>query len=169
MVAISSQCSFGAGKAVQLSQAVFFDEGTQLRHKNCKITLINRDIISSLWMALLEPNFRNITTLLYFLCTRNRFFLSWSFDLQNSPGADFCTCLSFWLGTTYLPEKVWLQKCSPGVFCNTPRYVVQLNCGSSFAVGRHLWTYPTLNQAKANWEENTPHVQPLLPFQHISL
>ena len=28
--------------------------------------------------------------------------------------------------------------CNPGVFCNTPRYDVQLNCGSSFAVGRHL-------------------------------
>ena len=64
-----------------------------------------------------------------------------------SPGADFCTGLSFWLGTTYLPEKVWLQKCNPEVFCNTPRYVVQSNCGSSFAVGRHLWTYPTLSEA----------------------
>ena len=56
----------------------------------------------------------------------------------NSPGADFCTGLSFCLGTTYLPEKVWLQKCNPEVVCNTPRYVVQSNCGSSFAVGRHL-------------------------------
>ena len=46
-----------------------------------------------------------------------------------------------------LPEKVWLQKCNPGVFCSTPRCVVQLNCGSSFAVGRHLWTYPTLIEA----------------------
>ena len=38
MVAISSQYSFGADKAVQISQAVFFDKGTQpeLRHKNCK-------------------------------------------------------------------------------------------------------------------------------------
>ena len=26
-------------------------------------------------------------------------------------------------------------------------WLVQLNCGSSFAVGRHLWTYPTLNEA----------------------
>ena len=89
--------------------------------------------------------------------------------IDYSPGADFCTGLSFWLGTTYLPVKVWLQKCNPGVFCNTPRYVVQLNCGSSFAVGRHLWTYPTLNEALVNWEENTSHVQPLLPIQHISL
>ena len=42
MVAISSQYSFGADKAVQISQAVFFDKGTQpeLRHKNCKITLL---------------------------------------------------------------------------------------------------------------------------------
>ena len=41
MVTISSQYSFGADKAVQISQAVFFDKGTQpkLRHKNCKITL----------------------------------------------------------------------------------------------------------------------------------
>ena len=30
------------------------------------------------------------------------------------------------------------KKCNPGVFCNTPRYVVQFNCGSSFAVGCHL-------------------------------
>ena len=24
-----------------------------------------------------------------------------------TPGANFCPGLSFWLGTTYLPEKVW--------------------------------------------------------------
>ena len=42
MVAISSQYSLGADKAVQISQAVFFDKGTQpkLRRKNCKITLL---------------------------------------------------------------------------------------------------------------------------------
>ena len=42
MVLISSQYSFGADKVVQISQAVFFDKGTQpkLRHKNCKITLL---------------------------------------------------------------------------------------------------------------------------------
>ena len=42
MVAISSQYSFGADKAVPISQAVFFHKGTQreLRHKNCKITLL---------------------------------------------------------------------------------------------------------------------------------
>ena len=42
MVAISSQYSYGADKAVQISQAVFFDKGTQpeLRHKNCKVTLL---------------------------------------------------------------------------------------------------------------------------------
>ena len=42
MVAISSQYSFGADKGVQISQAVFFDKGTQpkLPHKNCKITLL---------------------------------------------------------------------------------------------------------------------------------
>ena len=42
MVAISSQYSFGADKAVQISQALFFDKGTQpeLRHKNCKIALL---------------------------------------------------------------------------------------------------------------------------------
>ena len=43
----SSQYTFGADKAVQINQAVFFDKGTQpeLRHKNCKINL---DIRSSL-------------------------------------------------------------------------------------------------------------------------
>ena len=42
MVAISSQYSYGADKAVQISQAVFFDKGTQpeLRHKNCKTTIL---------------------------------------------------------------------------------------------------------------------------------
>ena len=42
MVVISSQYSFGAYKGVQISQAVFYDKGTQpdLRHKNCKITLL---------------------------------------------------------------------------------------------------------------------------------
>ena len=42
MVVISSKYSFGADKAVQISQAVFFNKGTQpeLRHKNCKITLL---------------------------------------------------------------------------------------------------------------------------------
>ena len=42
MVAISGQYSFGADKAVRISQAVFFNKGTQpeIRHKNCKITLL---------------------------------------------------------------------------------------------------------------------------------
>ena len=42
MVAISSQYSLGADKAVQISQAVFFYKGAQpeLRHKNWKITLL---------------------------------------------------------------------------------------------------------------------------------
>ena len=42
MVVITSQYSFGADKAVQISQTVFFDKGTQpeLRHQNCKITLL---------------------------------------------------------------------------------------------------------------------------------
>ena len=42
MLAISRQYSYGADKAVQISQAVYFDKGTQpeLRHKNCKITLL---------------------------------------------------------------------------------------------------------------------------------
>ena len=42
MVAISSQYSFGADKAVKISQTVFFDKGTQpkLRHKNWIITLL---------------------------------------------------------------------------------------------------------------------------------
>ena len=42
MVAISSQYSFGADKAVQISQIVLFDKGTQpeLRYKNCKIILL---------------------------------------------------------------------------------------------------------------------------------
>ena len=42
MVAISSQYSFCADKAVHIAQAVFFDKGTQpkLRYKNCKITLL---------------------------------------------------------------------------------------------------------------------------------
>ena len=42
MVAISSQYSFDADKAVQISQAVYFYKGTQpeLRHKNSKITLL---------------------------------------------------------------------------------------------------------------------------------
>ena len=46
MVAISSQYSFNADKAVQISQTVFSDKGTQpeLRHKNCKITLL-------IWMS----------------------------------------------------------------------------------------------------------------------
>ena len=76
MVAISSQYSFGADKAVQISQAVYFDKGTQpeLRHKNCKITLL-------IWIADLHykwlfwiHTFGKISTLFYFLCTRNRFF-----------------------------------------------------------------------------------------------
>ena len=42
MVATSSQYSFGADKAVQISSAVLFDKGTQpeLRHKICKIALL---------------------------------------------------------------------------------------------------------------------------------
>ena len=50
MVAISSQYSFGADKAVQISHAVFFDKGTQpeLRHKNCKIAILHVIWISDL-------------------------------------------------------------------------------------------------------------------------
>ena len=40
MVAITRQYSFGADKAVQISQAVFLDIGTQPELKNCKITLL---------------------------------------------------------------------------------------------------------------------------------
>ena len=42
MVAKSSQYSFGADKAVQISQAVLFNKGTEteLQHKNCKITVL---------------------------------------------------------------------------------------------------------------------------------
>ena len=49
MIAISSQYSFGADKAVQISQAVFFDKETQpkFRHKNCKIT-------SLIWISALH-------------------------------------------------------------------------------------------------------------------
>ena len=48
MVAISSQYFFGADKAVQISQAVFFDKGTQpeLQHKKLQNYLINLDIRS---------------------------------------------------------------------------------------------------------------------------
>ena len=76
MVAISSQYSFGADKAVQISQAVFFDKGTQPKPRHAKLQnhLINLDIRSSLLMALLDSNFKKISTLLFFLCTRDRFF-----------------------------------------------------------------------------------------------
>ena len=71
MVAISSQYSLGADKAVQISQFVFCDKGTQLklRHTNLKITLL-------IWILDLhyERLFLKISTLLYFLCTRNIFF-----------------------------------------------------------------------------------------------
>ena len=48
MVAISSQYSFGADKAVQISQAVFFDKGTQTSTRKLQNHLINLDIRSSL-------------------------------------------------------------------------------------------------------------------------
>ena len=50
MVAIYSQYSFGADKAVQISQAVFFDIGTQLGTLTQKLQnhLINLDVRSSL-------------------------------------------------------------------------------------------------------------------------
>ena len=42
MVAILSQYSFGADKAVKICQAVFLDKGTQPKHqhKNCKTILL---------------------------------------------------------------------------------------------------------------------------------
>ena len=76
MVAISSQYSFGADKADQISQTVFFDKGAQpeLRHKNCKITLlIRKSDLHYEWLFWIQT-FRKKLTLLYFLCTRNRFF-----------------------------------------------------------------------------------------------
>ena len=71
MVVISSQYSFGADKAVQICQAELFDKGTQpkSRHENCKITLL-------IWISDLhyEWLFWIQTSLLYFLCTRDRFY-----------------------------------------------------------------------------------------------
>ena len=68
MVAISSQYSFGADKAVQISQAVIFDKGTQpeLRQKTDIRVFIMNDYFG---LKLSEK-----LTLLYFLSTRNRFF-----------------------------------------------------------------------------------------------
>ena len=42
MVVISSQYSFGADKAVQISHAIVFNKGTppELGYKNCKLTLL---------------------------------------------------------------------------------------------------------------------------------
>ena len=50
MVTISSQYTFGADKAVQISQAVFFDKGTKTQTSTRKLQnhLINLDIRSSL-------------------------------------------------------------------------------------------------------------------------
>ena len=48
MVAISSQYSLGADKAVQISQAVFFYKGAQPELRHTKNHLINLDIRSSL-------------------------------------------------------------------------------------------------------------------------
>ena len=85
MVAISSQYSFGADEAVQISQAEFFDKGTQPepRHKNCKITLL-------IWISDLhyEWLFWSQTFGKFQLCSTfyahtTDFFLSSSFDLQN--------------------------------------------------------------------------------------
>ena len=83
MVAISSQYSFGADKAVQISQAVFCDKETQpeLRHKNCKITLL-------IWMSdlhfewlFLRSNCRKISFALLSMNTQLIFFVL-NFDLQ---------------------------------------------------------------------------------------
>ena len=78
MVTISSQYFFGADKAVQISQAVFFDKGTQpkLRHKNCKITLL-------IWISDLQYEW------LFWIQTFGKF--------QNCPTfyahATYCFCL----------------------------------------------------------------------------
>ena len=76
MVAISSQCSFGADIAVQISQAIVFDKGTQpeLRHKTAN-NLIKLDNMASCGVARFGSNFRKILILLYFLCTRSTNFL----------------------------------------------------------------------------------------------
>ena len=75
MVAISSQYSFGADKAVQISQFVFFDKMTQpkLRHTNLKISLLIW-ILDLHYERLFWTHLRKISTLLYFLCTRNILF-----------------------------------------------------------------------------------------------
>ena len=85
MVAISSQYSFGADKAVQISQSVFFDKGIQpeLRHKKCKITLLIW--ISDLhyeWLFWIQTFGKKINIALLTMRTQ-QIFLSWSFDLQN--------------------------------------------------------------------------------------
>ena len=84
MVVIPSQFFFGADKAVQISQAVFFDKehNLELWHKNCKITLL-------IWMSDLHYDdsfgFKHseIFNIALLSMHTQQIFLSWSFNLQN--------------------------------------------------------------------------------------
>ena len=69
--------------------------------------------------------------------------------------ADFGRSLNFWLGTSYLLEKVWLQKRNLKAFCNISRHVVKSNWSSRFSVGCYLYTYPECHEKKKNDQENT--------------
>ena len=70
MVVISREYHFCTDKAVQISPVEDFDKGIRpefpRKKQNCPI---KQDIISSLCLALLGPNFLEISILLYVLCT----------------------------------------------------------------------------------------------------
>ena len=92
----------------------------------------------------------------------------WYYDIVltvyviDRPGADFCTSLSIWTGTTDLPDQVWLQKLNPEVFCDIARHVVLSNCSSKCSVGRNLYMYTMSHNGNKILRENMRDVHLLL-------
>ena len=95
---------------------------------------------------------------------------SWYYDIIltfytiNRPGADFCMSLSIWTGTTYLPDKGWLQELNPEVFCVIGRHFVLSKCSSKCSVGRNLYMYTMSHNGNKIMRENMHDVHLLLFF-----
>ena len=118
MVAISSQYSFGADKAVQINQAVFFDKGTQpeLRHKNWKITLL-------IWISDLHYEW------LFWLQTFGKFQHCSTFHVH----ATYCFCLEVLTFKMVIKVSAWKPEVNENASLSTVNIAINDN--------HRLWPY----------------------------
>ena len=66
----------------------------------------------------------------------------------------FCHVVAHLIRTSYLPEKVWMQKQQELTFFNISKHVVKSNCGSSFPGAGLFCTYPISLLLKQSCDNN---------------